>query len=84
MNPAIVGIYGQVLGDLCAGEIKQMKLAFQTTVDWDTYIQKSINKTASLSSAGTHAGAILNRQPDEVVKELKLFGSKTGNLFSDC
>ena len=24
MNPAVVGIYGQVLGDLCAGEIRQI------------------------------------------------------------
>src|SRR5271170_1447762 len=25
MNPVIVGIYGRVLGDLCAGEIRQMQ-----------------------------------------------------------
>ncbi|HMP52267.1 MAG TPA: polyprenyl synthetase family protein, partial [Candidatus Melainabacteria bacterium] len=30
MNPTVVGIYGQVLGDLCAGEIKQMRQQFST------------------------------------------------------
>ncbi|HEY9712977.1 MAG TPA: polyprenyl synthetase family protein, partial [Chroococcales cyanobacterium] len=36
MNPVIVGIYGQVLGDLCAGEIRQMRGQFSTRVDWDS------------------------------------------------
>jgi len=81
MNPVIVGIYGQVLGDLCAGEIKQMRQQYMTTVDWDAYVTKSVGKTASLFAAGSHSGAILNCQPDSVVKSLKEYGLNLGICF---
>jgi all-trans-nonaprenyl-diphosphate synthase len=81
MNPAVVGIYGQVLGDLCAGEIRQMRQQFSTAVDFDAYIQKSVWKTASLFAAGTHAAPILNGCPDEVVAGLKEYGLNLGICF---
>lgn len=81
MNPVVVGVYGQVLGDLCSGEIGQMRQQFSTRVDWDAYIQKSIGKTASLIAAGTHSGAILNGRPDNVVAALKDYGIALGLCF---
>jgi all-trans-nonaprenyl-diphosphate synthase len=81
MNPVVVGIYGQVLGDLCSGEISQMRSQFSTAVDWDAYIQKSIKKTASLIAAGAHSGAILNARPNHVVAGLKDYGVKLGLCF---
>ncbi|MBU6450870.1 MAG: polyprenyl synthetase family protein [Cyanobacteria bacterium REEB67] len=81
MNPVVVGIYGQVLGDLCSGEISQMRQQFSTVVDWDAYFQKSIKKTASLIAAGAHSGAILNARPNEVVAALKVYGEKLGLCF---
>lgn len=81
MNPVVVGIYGQVLGDLCSGEIGQMRQQFVCRVDWDAYILKSINKTASLIAAGAHSGAILNARPDNVVSGLKDYGVNLGVCF---
>lgn len=81
MNPVIVGIYGQVLGDLCAGEICQMQRQYSTSVDWDGYIRKSVCKTASLFSAGTHSAAILNAAPDTVIIGLKEYGLNLGICF---
>lgn len=81
MNPPIVGIYGQVLGDLCAGEIRQMRQQFNTAVDWETYTQKSIWKTASLFSAGTHSAPILNGCSDEVILSMKDYGLNLGVCF---
>jgi len=81
MNPVVVGIYGQVLGDLCSGEISQMRQQFVCTVDWDAYIQKSVNKTASLIAAGAHSGAILNARPDAVVSALRDYGTNLGVCF---
>lgn len=81
MNPVVVGIYGQVLGDLCSGELRQMRSQFSTAVDWDGYIQKSVSKTASLFAAGSHSGAILNAQPDAVVSNLKDYGRNLGLCF---
>lgn len=81
MNPVVVGIYGQVLGDLCAGEIRQMRQQFNTVVDWDAYIQKSIWKTASLFAAGTHSAPILNGCGDKYVAALKEYGINLGVCF---
>jgi all-trans-nonaprenyl-diphosphate synthase len=80
-NPTIVGIYGQVLGDLCAGEIRQMRQQFVTVVDWQTYTQKSIWKTASLFAAGTHSAPILNGASDEVIASMKEYGLNLGICF---
>ena len=81
MNPVIVGIYGQVLGDLCAGEIRQMRGQYLTTIDWDAYIHKSVCKTASLFAAASHSGAILNGCSDETVVSLKEYGRNLGICF---
>ena len=81
MSPVIVGIYGQVLGDLCAGEIRQMKQQFTTTVNWTEYIDKSIAKTASLFSAGTRSSAILNQASDEIIEALGNYGLHLGICF---
>lgn len=81
MNPQIVGIYGQVLGDLCAGEIRQMRQQFSCQVDWDSYIQKSVNKTASLFAAGCQSSAILNKRDELVVASLKSYGTNLGICF---
>ena len=81
MNPNIVGVYGQVLGDLCSGEISQMRQQFSLKVDFDAYIQKSIGKTASLIAAGAHCGAILNARENSVVQSLKDYGLNLGICF---
>ncbi|MBX9669986.1 MAG: polyprenyl synthetase family protein [Candidatus Obscuribacterales bacterium] len=81
MNPVVVGIYGQVLGDLCSGEIKQMRQQFVTTVDWNAYIDKSVSKTASLFAAGSHSGAILNGCSNETIQSLKDYGLNLGICF---
>lgn len=81
MNPVIVGIYGQVLGDLCAGEIKQMRMQFSTDIDWESYTSKSMSKTASLISAGSHSGAILNGCDNDTIQALKDYGVNLGICF---
>ncbi len=81
MNPSVVGIYGQVLGDLCAGEIKQMRQQFSTSVNWEIYKAKSVGKTASLFAAGSHSGAILNGCSNNTIQSLKDYGINLGICF---
>lgn len=81
MNPPIVGIYGQVLGDLCAGEIRQMRQQFVLNLGWENYIQKSIWKTASLFAAGTQSASILNLGSDKQVSAMKQYGLNLGICF---
>jgi all-trans-nonaprenyl-diphosphate synthase len=80
-SPEIVGIYGRVLGDLCAGELRQMRQQFVIDSDFETYIQKSIWKTASLFSAGTQSAPILNDCAPEVVARMKSYGLNLGICF---
>jgi all-trans-nonaprenyl-diphosphate synthase len=80
-SPIIVGIYGQVLGDLCSGEIRQMKQQFSTAINWSEYINKSIAKTASLFAAGTRSSAILNQAGDEEIEALYNYGLHLGICF---
>jgi len=81
MNPVIVGIYGQVLGDLCSGEIKQMNHQYVCKVDWEAYLHKSICKTASLFAAGCHSGPILNGANDQLIAAMKDYGTNLGICF---
>jgi geranylgeranyl pyrophosphate synthase len=80
-SPTIVGIYGQVLGDLCAGELAQMQQKYLCTVNWDNYIRKSVCKTASLFAAGCKSAAILNNQSDRVVTAMSDYGLNLGICF---
>ncbi len=80
-SPVIVGIYGQVLGDLCAGEIQQMKQQFSTSISWHDYIKKSVSKTASLFAAGTESAAILNDANEATILALKNYGLHLGICF---
>lgn len=80
-SPDIVGIYGQVLGDLCAGELRQMRQQFVTEIEFDAYIQKSIWKTASLFSAGTQSAPIINECSPLVVAAMKEYGLNLGICF---
>ncbi len=80
-HPVIVGIYGRVLGDLCAGEIRQMEQRYVCRVDWEGYIAKSIAKTGSLFSAGCRASAILNESQEKIVSIMGEYGLNLGICF---
>jgi all-trans-nonaprenyl-diphosphate synthase len=80
-SPQIVGIYGRVLGDLCAGEIRQMRQQYSLDVNWESYIHKSYCKTASLFSAGCRSAAILNNCSAEIIQQLAEYGKNLGICF---
>jgi all-trans-nonaprenyl-diphosphate synthase len=80
-NTEIVKIYAQVLSDLCAGEIDQYAMRFNTEISWDYYIQKSYSKTASLFSAACKSAAILNNQSPEIITKSENYGKYLGIAF---
>ena len=81
MEPQIVGIYGQVLGDLCSGEIKQMSSNFNPDIDIATYIEKSICKTATLFKAACLGGPIINHVSPCEIMNYGEFGLNLGICF---
>jgi all-trans-nonaprenyl-diphosphate synthase len=80
-SPEIVGIYGRVLGDLCAGEIRQLRRQYLLDISWENYISKSYCKTASLFSAGCRSAVILNQGFAETIHELGEYGKNLGICF---
>lgn len=80
-NTEIVKIYAKVLSDLCNGEIEQYSSRFNTQILWETYIQKSTTKTASLFAAACKSAVILNSTNNKTHEQANLFGRYLGIAF---
>lgn len=85
-NIRLVGIYSQVLSDLCDGEVEQIRASYQWDVDspevcWESYFHKTFCKTASLFEAGCASAGILNGLSEDKIDSLKLFGRNIGIAF---
>jgi all-trans-nonaprenyl-diphosphate synthase len=81
-NTEVVKIYAKVLSDLCTGEIIQAQQRFElNSINWTTYLNKSISKTASLFAAATKSAAILNKQNTEVIEQMHSYGLNLGIAF---
>jgi geranylgeranyl pyrophosphate synthase len=79
----LVDLYAKVLAELCDGEVLQQSLAFEPIADisWDTYLQKTHKKTASLYVTACHATALLAECDPIVVEEAKAYGAHFGLAF---
>lgn len=80
-NIRIVGIFSQVLADLCDGEVEQIRTSYTIDTPWDSYFRKTICKTASLFAAGCEAVGVVNALPEEQVQALKTYGRNFGISF---
>jgi geranylgeranyl pyrophosphate synthase len=80
-NITIVGLYSQVLADLCDGEVEQIRSSYQLATPWESYFRKSICKTASLFATGCEAAAVLHQLPEAERQRLKDFGRNFGLAF---
>ena len=78
----LVALYSDVLGDLCDGEVEQLRTRFNLpSADWETYYRKSICKTATLFRAGCRSAGILNGLDDATIEALSEFGKHLGIAF---
>jgi geranylgeranyl pyrophosphate synthase len=81
-NPEIVKIYANVLAKLCEGEISQAKDRYRfDNLNWETYLNKSNFKTASLFEAACRATAIVNDLSQERIESISMYGAKLGLAF---
>lgn len=79
---------------MCAGEIKQMQMAFAMDISESDYLKKSYGKTACLFAAGCKIGALCSNMPPDELIALEEFGLCLGyayqiiddllDIMSDC
>lgn len=93
----LVGIYSDVLADLCDGEVEQLRTQYLPEassnrlsetlnptliqVNWESYYQKTMCKTASLFGAVTESSAYLCQRPESDIQACRQFGLSLGIAF---
>ncbi|CFX58591.1 Terpenoid synthase [Syntrophomonas zehnderi OL-4] len=66
---------------MCAGEIKQMSLAYNLDISEDEYIEKTHGKTACLFALCCKVGGLASSMPASGIKALEQFGLCLGYAY---
>lgn len=66
---------------MCAGEIKQMALAFNSDISEEEYLEKTFGKTACLFASSCKTGALASSMPENEVRSLEEFGLCLGYAY---
>ena len=66
---------------MCAGEMKQMQLAFDAQISKEDYLEKSYGKTACLFASCCKIGALSCSMPDDEASALEEFGLCLGYAY---
>ena len=77
----VLKILSEAVKMMSEGELLQMEKARNLNVHEDTYYEIIKGKTASLLASACGAGACTTFTDPEKIKQLKLFGEKTGMAF---
>ncbi len=74
-------ILSEAIKQMSEGELLQIEKTRKLNIDEEVYFEIIKNKTASLLSSACAVGAYSTTQNDEITKQMKLFGEKTGIAF---
>lgn len=66
---------------MCAGELKQMALAYNYDISEEEYLDKIFGKTACLFASSCKTGALVSSMPDKDVYKLEQFGLCLGYAY---
>ncbi len=78
---AVVKLLSRVIMDLADGEVRQGLFRYDTGQSFETYLEKSYCKTASLIANSAKAAGVLSALPDTQLDELYRFGRQLGLAF---
>ncbi len=81
LGTEIAALLAKTLGDLCQGQVTEVRAAFQVGRTEDDYTQAIAGKTASLMATSCRIGAITAGLPRDQVEALTTFGRTFGMLF---
>jgi all-trans-nonaprenyl-diphosphate synthase len=77
-NLTVVKLLSEVIKDFAEGEIQQGLNRFDTSLNLETYLEKSYYKTASLIANSAKAAAVLSESAPEVGDRLYDYGRNLG------
>jgi all-trans-nonaprenyl-diphosphate synthase len=77
----VVKLLSRVIMDLADGEVKQGLFRYDTGQSFETYLEKSYCKTASLIANSARAAGVLSGLPEEQLDALYRFGRQLGLAF---
>ncbi len=80
-NLEVVKLLARVIADFAEGEILQSLTAYDPTLTFEDYLQKSFYKTASLMAGSMKAAAVLSDLPAGQCDRLYEFGKHFGIAF---
>ena len=77
----VVKLLSRVIMDLADGEVKQGLFRYDTGQSFETYLEKSYCKTASLIANSARAAGVLSEQSPDRLDSLYRFGRQLGLAF---
>ncbi len=80
-NLEVVKLLSRVIMDLADGEVKQGLYRYDTGQSFETYLEKSYCKTASLIANSARAAGVLSDLPEARLDDLYRFGRQLGLAF---
>jgi all-trans-nonaprenyl-diphosphate synthase len=80
-NLEVVKLLSEVIKDFAEGEIQQGLNRFDTSVNLESYLEKSYYKTASLIANSAKAAGVLSDVSTEVAQSLYAYGKHLGLAF---
>jgi all-trans-nonaprenyl-diphosphate synthase len=80
-NLQVVKLLSEVIRDFAEGEIQQGLSCFDTSISFESYLEKSYYKTASLIANSAKAAGILSSVSPEIAENLYGYGRNLGLAF---
>jgi heptaprenyl diphosphate synthase len=81
LGTEVAALLARTIGQLCQGEVSQLRFAFRTDRPESAYLQAIAGKTASLMSTSTRIGALVTGSPRPMVEALTAYGHAVGMTF---
>jgi heptaprenyl diphosphate synthase len=81
LGTEIAGLLAHTLGQLCQGQVAEVRAAFSTERTEDHYFTAITGKTAALMATSCRIGALTGGLPRDEVEALTTFGRCLGMLF---
>jgi heptaprenyl diphosphate synthase len=81
LGTEIAGLLAHTLGQLCQGQVAEVRAAFSTERTEDHYFHAIAGKTAALMATSCRIGALTGKLPRDEVDALTTFGRCFGMLF---
>ncbi len=81
LGTEIAELLAATLGELCRGQVAEVRAAFQVTRSDASYISAISGKTAALMATSCRIGALTGGRPRDEVEALTTFGRYFGMIF---